>query len=101
MAEGPPADADFAVTAAAVADLDLVISVDTAMAHLVGAMRRRGWLLLPHAAAPRWLRHRQDSPWYPSLRLFRSRGFGTWGTLPDACHMDGIRRSVVILGKCL
>jgi len=37
----------------------------------------------------------------PSLRLFRSRGFGTWGTLPDACHMDGIRRSVVILGKCL
>jgi phosphinothricin acetyltransferase len=37
----------------------------------------------------------------PSLRLFRSRGFGTWGTLPDACDMEGMRRSVVILGKCL
>jgi len=83
MAEGPPADADFAVTAAAVADLDLVITVDTAMAHLVGAMRRRGWLLLPHAAAPRWLRHRQDSPWYPSLRLFRQPCTGDWSGLVE------------------
>ncbi len=83
MAEGPPADADFATTAAFVADLDLVISVDTAMAHLVGAMRRRGWLLLPHAAAPRWLRHRQDSPWYPSLRLFRQPSTGDWRGLVE------------------
>jgi len=71
-------DADFAATAARVAQLDLVISVDTAMAHLVGAMQRRGWMLLPWAAAPRWLRQRQDTPWYPSLRLFRQQQAGDW-----------------------
>ncbi|WP_186696987.1 tetratricopeptide repeat protein [Cyanobium sp. NS01] len=72
------AEADFAATAALVAQLDLVISVDTAMAHLVGAMGRRGWLLLPFSAAPRWLRHRADTPWYPSLRLFRQPQPGDW-----------------------
>jgi hypothetical protein len=46
-------------------------------------MRRRGWLLLPHAAAPRWLRHRQDSPWYPSLRLFRQPSTGDWRGLVE------------------
>ena len=73
-----PAEADFATTAALVAQLDLVISVDTAMAHLVGAMGRRGWLLLPFSAAPRWLRHRADTPWYPTLRLFRQPQPGDW-----------------------
>jgi hypothetical protein len=60
------------------ADLDLVITVDTSMAHLVGAMQRRGWLLLPHGAAPRWLRQRDDTPWYPSLRLFRQPSPSDW-----------------------
>ncbi|MCP9817236.1 tetratricopeptide repeat protein [Synechococcus sp. GreenBA-s] len=71
-------EADFAATAELVAGLDLVITVDTAMAHLVGAMARPGWLLLPWAAAPRWLRVRTDSPWYPSLRLFRQPQPGDW-----------------------
>ena len=72
------ADADFLATAERVAALDLVISVDTAMAHLVGAMGRPGWLLLPCSAAPRWLRERRDTPWYPSLRLFRQPRGGDW-----------------------
>ena len=78
VADELPVEADFAATAAVVADLDLVITVDTSMAHLVGAMQRRGWLLLPHAAAPRWLRQRDDTPWYPSLRLFRQPSPRDW-----------------------
>lgn len=82
--EALPADADFARTADRVAELDLVITVDTAMAHLVGAMRRPAWVLLPFSAAPRWLRHRSDSPWYPSLRLFRQPRSGDWRAVVDA-----------------
>ena len=73
-----PADADFGATAELVAGLELVITVDTALAHLVGAMGRPGWLLLPFSAAPRWLRDRADTPWYPSLRLFRQPQGGQW-----------------------
>lgn len=68
----------FTVTARVLQTLDLVISVDTAMAHLVGAMGRPGWVLLPNSADPRWLRDRGDSPWYPSLRLFRQAHQGDW-----------------------
>lgn len=50
---------------------DLVIAVDTSVAHLAGALGRATWLLLPHAPDYRWLLDRDDSPWYPSLRLFR------------------------------
>ncbi|CCE04224.1 conserved hypothetical protein [Bradyrhizobium sp. STM 3843] len=64
---------DFSDTAAAVAALDLVISVDTSLAHLAGAMGRPAWVLLPYAQDWRWLRHREDSPWYRSLRLFRQK----------------------------
>ena len=69
---------EFTVTARLVQALDLVISVDTAMAHLVGGMGCPGWVLLPCSADPRWLRDRQDSPWYPSLRLFRQHRPGDW-----------------------
>ncbi len=65
------AEGDFLATARVVASTDLVISVDTAMAHLAGAMGHPAWVLLPFSADPRWLRERSDSPWYPSLRLFR------------------------------
>jgi hypothetical protein len=54
------------------------------MAHLVGAMRRPAWVLLPFSAAPRWLRHRSDTPWYPSLRLFRQPRSGDWRAVVDA-----------------
>jgi len=69
---------DFADTAAALAALDAVISVDTAVAHLAGAMGKPLFLLLPHAADFRWLRERSDSPWYPTARLFRQPRFGDW-----------------------
>ncbi len=70
--------ADFAETAAAVARLDLVISVDTAVAHLAGALGVACWLLLPFAPDWRWLLRREDSPWYASLRLFRQEREGEW-----------------------
>ena len=69
---------DFADTAAAIALLDAVISVDTAVAHLAGAMGKPLLLLLPFGADFRWLRERDDSPWYPTARLFRQPAFGDW-----------------------
>lgn len=69
---------DFADTAALVSELDLVVAVDTAVAHLAGALGRPGFVLLPYAADWRWLRHRADSPWYPTLRLFRQPRRGDW-----------------------
>jgi Flp pilus assembly protein TadD len=69
---------DFADTAAALAALDLVISVDTSVVHLAGAMGRPAWVLLPYAQDWRWLRDREDSPWYPSLRLFRQEKPQAW-----------------------
>ncbi len=69
---------DFAETAALIANLDLVIAVDTAVAHLAGALAKPVWLLLPEPADFRWLRHRTDSPWYPTARLFRQPAPGAW-----------------------
>jgi tetratricopeptide (TPR) repeat protein len=69
---------DFADTAAAIASLDLVVTVDTAVAHLAGAIGARVWTLLPHAPDWRWLKDREDSPWYPTMRLFRQPARGTW-----------------------
>lgn len=69
---------DFAETAAAVACLDLVISVDSSVAHLTGGLGRPCWVLLPWAGDWRWLVGRDDSPWYPSLRLFRQPAPGDW-----------------------
>ncbi|BAS00174.1 TPR repeat-containing protein [Blastochloris viridis] len=69
---------DFSDTAAAVSALDLVISVDSAVAHLAGALARPTWVLLPYALDWRWLRERADSPWYPTVRLFRQHAAGDW-----------------------
>jgi tetratricopeptide (TPR) repeat protein len=68
----------FADTAALISALDLVITVDTAVAHLAGALGKPVWLLLPFAPDARWMRERPDSPWYPSARLFRQRERGDW-----------------------
>jgi hypothetical protein len=75
---------DFADTAAALAELDLVIAVDTAVAHLAGAMGKPLFLLLPFAADFRWLRARADSPWYPTARLFRQPQFADWSAVIEA-----------------
>jgi hypothetical protein len=69
---------DYEDTVAAIAALDLVITVDTSVAHIAGAMGRPCWVLLPFTCDWRWLRDRPDSPWYPSLRLFRQKTPGRW-----------------------
>jgi ADP-heptose:LPS heptosyltransferase len=69
---------DFSDTAALCACLDLVLSVDTSVAHLNAAMGRRTWLLLPAIPDWRWLLHRSDSPWYPTMTLLRQTRSGDW-----------------------
>jgi len=73
---------DFADTAALVANLDLIISVDTALVHLASALGRRVWTLLPSSGTDwRWLLGRQDSPWYPRMQLFRQRQDESWDSV--------------------
>jgi hypothetical protein len=69
---------DFADSAALIANLDLVISVDTAVAHLAGTMGKPTWVLLPHVAEWRWMLEREHSPWYPTVRLFRQKRWADW-----------------------
>ncbi|MBR0846285.1 tetratricopeptide repeat protein [Bradyrhizobium diazoefficiens] len=69
---------DFAETAAAMSALDLVITVDTSVAHLAGALGKPVWLLLPVVSDWRWMLGREDSPWYPTMRLFRQRHGESW-----------------------
>ena len=79
--EFPDLDSDgnaFMDTAAVMTLLDLVITSDTAIAHLAGALGRPVWVVLPHAADWRWLLGRDDSPWYPTMRLFRQDRPGDW-----------------------
>jgi tetratricopeptide (TPR) repeat protein len=69
---------DFADTAAFIANLDLVITVDTSVAHVAGAVGKPVWLLVQHSPDWRWLLDRDDSPWYPTMRLFRQKKYGDW-----------------------
>jgi tetratricopeptide (TPR) repeat protein len=69
---------DFAETAGLIANLDFIISVDTAVAHLAGAMGKPVWLLVPFPPEWRWMLDRADSPWYPTMRLFRQKTPGDW-----------------------
>jgi tetratricopeptide (TPR) repeat protein len=69
---------DFSETAALLDLMDLVITVDTSVAHLAGAMGKPVWIMLPYNADWRWLLDRSDSPWYPSARLFRQSAIGDW-----------------------
>jgi tetratricopeptide (TPR) repeat protein len=85
---------DFADTAAAIATLDLIVTVDTSVAHLAGAMGKPVWILLAYNADWRWLRDRDDCPWYPSARLFRQDQTRSWETVVarvDTALRDFIR----------
>jgi ADP-heptose:LPS heptosyltransferase len=74
---------DFADTAALISTCDLVISVDTSVAHLAGALGRPLWLLLAKPCDWRWMSNRDDTPWYPSARLFRQAAPGDWAEVLD------------------
>jgi tetratricopeptide (TPR) repeat protein len=76
--DGSSQDRDLADTAAILAGLDLVVTTDTCIAHLAGAMDKPVWILLPHLADWRWMQERETTPWYPSARLFRQRAPGDW-----------------------
>jgi ADP-heptose:LPS heptosyltransferase len=82
----------FADTAAIIDNLDLIITVDTSVAHLAGAMGKRVWILLAFSSDWRWLLDRRDSPWYPSAKLFRQPKLGDWDSV-----FDEVRKELISL----
>jgi ADP-heptose:LPS heptosyltransferase len=78
-----PVTGDMADTAAQMANLDLIVTIDTSMAHLAGALARPVWVLLGYSPDWRWLMDREDSPWYPTARLFRQPRDGDWRPVID------------------
>ncbi|HEX2866164.1 MAG TPA: tetratricopeptide repeat protein [Ignavibacteriales bacterium] len=71
----------FLGTAAMISSLDLIISVDTSVAHLAGAMGKKTWMLLPFLPDWRWMLEREDTPWYPTAKLFRQKALGDWNSV--------------------
>ena len=69
-------------------EMDLVISIDTAVAHLAGALGKPVWVLLPFHPDFRWLREREDSPWYPTARLFRQPLPGDWAAVVERVRQE-------------
>jgi hypothetical protein len=78
---------DFADTAAVLEQVDLLITVDTAIAHLSGALGRPVWTMLCHTPDWRWHLDRSDSPWYPTMRLFRQPAWGDWDSVVEQIHV--------------
>jgi ADP-heptose:LPS heptosyltransferase len=74
---------DFAELAALIETVDLVISIDTNVAHIAGALGKPLWILLPFTPDWRWLNDRPDTPWYPQARLFRQQSWGDWRSVAD------------------
>jgi ADP-heptose:LPS heptosyltransferase len=62
-------------------NMDLIISVDTSLIHLAGSLNKRSYLMLPWCPEWRWLLDRSDSPWYPSVKIFRQKAFGDWNSV--------------------
>ena len=98
---------DFADTAALIAQLDLIISVDTAVVHLAASMGKPVWMLIPFVPDWRWTLNRDDSPWYPTIRLFRQTAFGDWpgviGRVVEAARaclvLERVRTMRIIAGE--
>ena len=82
---------DFADTAAAVSNLDLVVSVDTSVAHIAGALGWPIWTLIPFVPDWRWLLERDDSPWYPTMQLFRQSERNDWKTVIERLRTELIK----------
>jgi ADP-heptose:LPS heptosyltransferase len=81
--DGSDRDRDLAETAALLATLDLVITTDTCIAHLAGAMGKPVWIMLPHLGDWRWMQETEKTPWYPTARLLRQRAPGDWTELVE------------------
>jgi len=79
---------NFSDTAALIKNLDLIISVDSSVAHLAGALGKPTWILLSYSPDFRWMLNRADSPWYPSARLFRQPKFGDWGSVINEVYNE-------------
>jgi ADP-heptose:LPS heptosyltransferase len=82
---------DFSDTAALCECMDAVISVDSSVAHLSGALGKSTWILLPYSANWRWLLDREDSPWYSSVRLYRQESPGDWSGVLRRIAADLLR----------
>jgi ADP-heptose:LPS heptosyltransferase len=97
VCDGSSQDRDLAETAALVATLDLVITTDTCIAHLAGAMGKPVWILLPHLSDWRWMQDRNTTPWYPSARLFRQSSPGDWAGVMNrvTIKLSGLRRRLL------
>jgi ADP-heptose:LPS heptosyltransferase len=76
-----PEIGDFGESAAVIDELDLMVSVDTSVGHVAGAIGKPAWVMLPYAPDWRWLRERADTPWYPSMRLFRPPAPKDWDSV--------------------
>ena len=79
---------DFADTAALIDCLDLVITIDTAVAHLSGALGKKTWLMLPYVPDWRWFLNREDTPWYPQMKLYRQAALGDWSGVFNRISSD-------------
>jgi tetratricopeptide (TPR) repeat protein len=89
---------DFVDTAGLVECLDLVISVDTSVAHLSGALGKQTWILLPFTPDWRWMLERSDSPWYPSVKLYRQQVIDDWASVFKKIKIDLLNKEALILG---
>jgi ADP-heptose:LPS heptosyltransferase len=93
LADMMPEMRDFADTAALIANLDLVIAVDSAVAHLAASLGKPVWLLDRFDSCWRWLDKRRDSPWYPSLRIYRQPTQGDWDSVVASVIADLVQNS--------
>ena len=96
VSDGSSRDQDLAETAILLATLDLVITTDTCIAHLAGAMARPVWIVLPHLSDWRWMQQVETTPWYPTARLLRQRTPGDWAGVLDRVieELHGIRKDL-------
>jgi tetratricopeptide (TPR) repeat protein len=90
--DGSSQDVDLAETAATLAGLDLVVTTDTCIAHLAGAMDKPVWMMLPYLSDWRWMQEIETSPWYPSMRLFRQKTKGDWSEVIERIAAEFERR---------